>query len=102
MRNKRSNQRGASLIETALSVALVAVTSIAALSQFGATIRNKIQGGLVESLGGNGMSTTAGVSHSDRPLGSPNSFPDAAQPLPLSGGHYRVGGVTMKPPPRVR
>jgi Flp pilus assembly pilin Flp len=102
MRNKRSNQRGASLIETALSVALVAVTSIAALSQFGATIRNKIQQELVVSLGGKGASMTAGVPHNDRPPGLTNPVLGVAQPLPLSGGHSPVGGVPNNGPLRVR
>jgi Flp pilus assembly pilin Flp len=83
MRTKRSTQRGASLVETALSVALVAVVSIAAISQFGASIRNKIQQELVVSLGGKGTSVTAGV---------PNN--DSTKPSLTAGGGSVTSGST--------
>ena len=59
-------QRGATLLETTVCVVTVAIISYVAIAQFGSSIRTKISGELVVSLGGKVESSDAGVGSNDQ------------------------------------
>jgi hypothetical protein len=58
--------RGATLLETTVCVVIVAIISYVAIAQFGSSIRTKIRGDLVVSLGGKAESSVAGVGSNDK------------------------------------
>ena len=95
------NQRGASLVETALSVVLVALLTITAIRGYGAKISALVGRDLVGTLGGKVNSATAGVSTGDPPsLNNPPVVGGA--PLPLTGGSSPVGGSPSMETARLR
>lgn len=73
--NRMERERGASLVEAALSVGLVAAITIAAIAQYGSSLRTKIQGEVVVSLGGKVEAKTGGT-----------SMIDPGSPLMTTGG----------------
>ncbi len=94
-------QRGASLVETALSVVLVALLTITAIRGYGAKISAVVGRDLVGTLGGRVDGMTAGVPQSDPPTFQ-KPIAAGGQPLPFVGGSSPVGGVPNMQAPTAR
>ena len=91
--NHKASQRGASLVETTLSMVLVALVTFTAIHRYGATLSALFGQNLVRALGGKQVGVTAGVSKGDPPVTSNSPIISVAKPLPIGGGSSQVGGV---------
>lgn len=90
------------MVETILSMVLVALVTFTALHRYGATLSALLGRDLVGALGGKQVGLTAGIPSGDPPVIVTNPIISVAQPLPISGGTSAVGGVPNIDPPKIR
>ena len=93
-------QRGASIVETMLSVVLVALVTFTAINRYGATLSALMGRDLVGALGGKVEVKTGGVGQSISPITNPVTV--GANPLLIGGGSSVVGGGLNVQPSQLR
>ena len=98
----KTSQRGASLVETSLSMALVALVTVAAIRSHGARICAILGQDLVGALGGKPVTMIAGVPNTDGGASLSNPILGVARPVHFGLGSSPVAGVPNMEPPGIR